>query len=63
MKARIVAFAVLLALGILVAPYALPVLDEFAPVDGAYAAKICIAGEDPNCIIPFICRGAGDCSP
>lgn len=60
MNARIVAIAVMLAIGLFVAPAAIPALDAFDPAPNAAAAR-CLIGE--GCIIPVNCIRDCDCDP
>lgn len=55
MNARIVAIAVMLAVGLFVAPAAVPALDAFDLAPNAAAAKPCILGSDGDCLIPIYC--------
>lgn len=54
MNARIIALVVLLALGALAAPAAVPVLERFDAAPYAAAAR-CIIGDEPDCIIRIYC--------
>lgn len=54
MTARIVLLAVILSLGLMVAPSAVPALEDVSIVENAEAAK-CVAGFHPDCIVTLPC--------
>ncbi len=54
MISRIALLAIVLSLGLLVAPGAVPGLSPLSVAEDA-EAKPCVIGDDPGCLIPIVC--------